>query len=64
VALARQEIRQKTKSNLTRHQRALYELIRDAGELRASELHEAYEEAVAEPRSRRQRRNYLGTLEH
>jgi orc1/cdc6 family replication initiation protein len=64
VAAARQEIRQKTKSNLTRHQRVLYELIREAGELRASELHEAYEEAVEEPRTRRQRRNYLSKLEH
>jgi cell division control protein 6 len=63
IATARREIRQKTKSNLTRHQRVLYELIEEAGELRASELHERYENEVENPRTRRQRRNYLGKLE-
>lgn len=64
VAAARSELRQKTKSNLTRHQRVLYEIVAEAGEIRASELHERYEEAVEAPRSRRQRRNYLSKLEH
>jgi len=60
---ARAEIRQRTVSNLTRQQRVLFEVIEEHGEVSASDLHAAYEERVAEPRSERQRRNYLTKLE-
>jgi Cdc6-like AAA superfamily ATPase len=43
---ARAEIRQQTRSKLTRHQRVLLEVIEAAGEIAAGELHERYEDAV------------------
>jgi len=63
VPKARAEIRQKTKSKLIRHQRLLFEIIEEHGELSASDLHDAYEAEAENPRSKRQRRNYLTKLE-
>jgi Cdc6-like AAA superfamily ATPase len=60
---ARAEIRQQTRSQLTRQQRVLLEIIEEAGEIAAGELHERYEDEVSDPRTRRQRRDYLTKLE-
>jgi len=48
---------------LSTHQRVLYEILREAGELSAHELHERYEELAGSPRSQRSRRRYLRGLE-
>lgn len=61
---ARQRVRQKDIEKIQAHQRALYDIIAEHGEIGAGELHDVYEERVDEPRSRRMRRNYLDKMEH
>ena len=47
----------------TDHQRVVYEVVEEHGEIRPRELYEKYEERVGNPRSERQVRNYLRNLE-
>lgn len=61
---ARHDIRQKTVDRLTDHQRTLYDIVREAGEIPPGDLYEAYEARVDEPRSRRMVRNYLSKMAH
>ena len=63
VPEAKSEIRQKTTNKLTDHQQVLYETIKDAGEIGAGDLYDAYCEAVDDPKTRRTMRNHLSKLE-
>jgi Cdc6-like AAA superfamily ATPase len=45
------------------HQKALYEIIREAGSLKAGELHREYEERMDDPRESSTRWRYLDRLE-
>nr|WP_200820832.1 AAA family ATPase [Halobellus limi] len=61
---AREEIHERHVDTLGTHQRHLYEIIKDAGEIGASELHERYEKRAGDPRVKSTRRKYLQSLEH
>jgi orc1/cdc6 family replication initiation protein len=60
----RQEVRQKTIEQLTTHQRALYDILHEQGELTPSALYEAYRDHVDKPKTNRTVRNYLTKMEH
>lgn len=60
---ARADIRKQRVRSLGTHQRTLYEIVREAGEIQASDLHAKYERRVQDPRSKRRRRHYLDALE-
>jgi orc1/cdc6 family replication initiation protein len=60
----RQEIRQKTIEQLTTHQRALYDILQEQGELTPGDLYAAYRDRVDEPKTNRTVRNYLTKMEH
>ena len=60
----RSEVKQKNVEQLTPHQRALYEIVREHDALAPSDLYEQYHERVDEPRSNRTVRNYLSKLAH
>ncbi|WP_435156987.1 Cdc6/Cdc18 family protein [Haladaptatus sp. DFWS20] len=60
----RQEVRQKTIDQLNPHQRALYEILEEEGELNPGELYEQYEKRVDEPKTNRTVRNHLSKMEH
>ena len=64
VPAAKADIRRKHVDQLQPHQRALYEIVRDAGEIASSELYERYQGRVDDPRSDRTVRNYLSKLAH
>ncbi|SFS68317.1 orc1/cdc6 family replication initiation protein [Halostagnicola kamekurae] len=61
---ARTAIRRKTVEQLIEHQRVLYDLIAEAGEIEPGELYAAYEEAVEDPKTNRTLRNYLTKMVH
>lgn len=56
---AKVEIRRKNLGKLTDHQRVLYDIVEEEGEVAPDALYEAYRGAVEEPKSRRMVRNYL-----
>jgi orc1/cdc6 family replication initiation protein len=56
---ARKEIRQKNLESLTDHQRAVYDVIKEYGEIAPSELYQEYKTRVKNPKSDRTIRNYL-----
>ncbi|HET7323722.1 MAG TPA: Cdc6/Cdc18 family protein [Halococcus sp.] len=60
----RSEVKQKNVDQLTPHQRALYEIVREHDVLSPGDLYEQYRERVEEPRSDRTVRNYLTKLAH
>ncbi|WP_458190765.1 Cdc6/Cdc18 family protein [Haladaptatus sp. NG-WS-4] len=60
----RQEVRQKTIDQLTPHQRVLYEILDEQGELDPGELYERYQERVDDPKTNRTVRNHLAKMEH
>lgn len=60
----RHEVRQKTIDQLNQHQRALYDILEEQGELNPGELYEQYEERVDEPKTNRTVRNHLSKMEH
>ncbi|MFD1601017.1 Cdc6/Cdc18 family protein [Halobellus rarus] len=61
---AREEIHERHVDTLGTHQRHLYEIIKEAGEIGASTLHARYEDRVQDPRVKSTRRKYLQSLEH
>jgi len=63
VSETKSEIRQKTTDKLTHHQQVLYDTIKEAGEIGAGDLYDAYCEAVDDPKTRRTMRNHLSKLE-
>ena len=64
VPKGRDEVRQKTVEQLTPHQRTLYDILRDEGELAPAELYERYAERVDDPKTKRTVRNYLSKMDH
>ncbi len=60
----RQEVRQKAIDQLNAHQRALYEILDEEGELSPGELYEAYQARVDDPKTNRTVRNHLSKMEH
>lgn len=60
----RQDVRQKTIEQLTTHQRVLYDIVHEHGELDPGTLYEAYRDRVDEPKTNRTVRNYLAKMEH
>lgn len=61
---ARTAIRQETVTNLIEHQRVLYDVIAEAGEIEPGELYAAYERRVDDPKTTRTLRNYLTKMVH
>ncbi|MFC3956793.1 Cdc6/Cdc18 family protein [Halovivax cerinus] len=61
---ARRAIRRKTLENLPDHQRILYDVIDEHGEIDPGGLYEAYENRVETPKTRRTVRNYLTKMAH
>lgn len=57
-------IHERTVERLTDHQRVLYEIVRERGEVAPGELYAAYEERVDDPKSRRTLRTYLVKMAH
>ncbi|WP_435359240.1 Cdc6/Cdc18 family protein [Haloarchaeobius sp. DFWS5] len=62
VPAAEHDVRRQTLSKLTAHQRVLYEIVHDRGEVASAALHEAYESRVDEPHVARTRRKHLNKL--
>ena len=60
---ARQELRQKNIDALTPHQRAVYDVIDEHGEIAPGDLYEEYRQRVEDPKADRTIRNYLDKLE-
>lgn len=57
------EIRQKNVQRLNDHQKVLYEIICEAGEIAPGRVYEKYQERVEEPRTERTCRSYLSKME-
>lgn len=62
VPTARKEIQQKTVAQLNADQRALYEIITEAGEVKPGDLYDRYDERVDEPKTKRTVRNHLSKM--
>ncbi|NGM67876.1 AAA family ATPase [Natronolimnobius sp. AArcel1] len=60
---AREEIHLDRVEDLGTHKRLLYDIIEAAGEVPATELHEAYEQRAQTPKATSTRRRYLSNLE-
>ena len=60
---AHEVIHERNVSTLSTHHRHRFEIIKDAGELSASQLHDRYEARVSEPRTTGTRRRYIRGLE-
>jgi Cdc6-like AAA superfamily ATPase len=56
------EVREFNVRNLGTHQRLLYEIIKEDGDIQAGTLHDRYQERVQDPKTRRTRRRYLDSL--
>jgi orc1/cdc6 family replication initiation protein len=63
IPAARAEIRQKNVEKLNEHQRILYSLVCDAGEISPGTLYSRYRTSVEEPRTKRTCRSYLSKLQ-
>ncbi len=61
---ARTAIRRQTVEGLIEHQRVLYDVIADAGEIEPGDLYTEYERRVEEPKTNRTLRNYLTKMVH
>uniref|UniRef100_UPI00300EE657 Cdc6/Cdc18 family protein n=1 Tax=Halovenus sp. HT40 TaxID=3126691 RepID=UPI00300EE657 len=63
IPAARAELRQKSLDRLTSDQLAVYEVLRESGEIMPKEITSAYRQRVDEPKSKRTVRKYLRKLE-
>lgn len=61
---AKNAIKDTNLDRLNEHQQVLYNIIAEAGEIAASDLHEQYEEQANEPVAARTRRKYLQKMVH
>jgi orc1/cdc6 family replication initiation protein len=61
---AKTEMRQADLDRLNPDQRALYDIINDAGEIGPGDLYEQYQNQVEDPKSKRMVRNYLSKMQH
>ncbi|MWV38876.1 Cdc6/Cdc18 family protein [Natrialba sp. INN-245] len=64
IPSGRTAVRRRTLEGLIEHQRVLYDVIADAGEIEPGELYATYERRVEEPKTRRTLRNYLTKMVH
>jgi Cdc6-like AAA superfamily ATPase len=64
VPAAETLVHERTVERLTDHQRTLYDLVREAGEVDPGTLYDRYESRVDDPKSRRTLRNYLAKMAH
>lgn len=64
VSEAKAEVTQKNVEKLTDHQRTLYEIITDHGNIAPGDLYTAYQEAVEDAKTKRMVRNYLQKMCH
>lgn len=64
VSEAKLEIEQRTISQLTPHQRVLYDIIHEEGQVDPPALYQKYENRVEDPKTQRTVRNYLEKLAH
>lgn len=64
IPATRQEIREDNVETLSPHQRVLYDIIADKGEVTPGELYSAYAEEVTDPKTKRTLRNYLQKMRH
>lgn len=64
VSEAKLEIEQQTVNQLTPHQKTLYDIIHEEGEIDPPVLYEKYRKQVDDPKTQRTVRNYLAKLEH
>ncbi len=61
---AEKENKSKSEDKLNKHQQALYDIIKQEGEIEPGELYEEYEERVDEPKVKRTLRKYLQKMDH
>ena len=61
---ARDEVRQKNVETLTPHQRTLYEILVEHGEMKPGTLYERYCDRVTDPKTKRTMRNHLSKMCH
>lgn len=61
---ARQQVRRTNLETLTEHQRVLYDVIDEYGEVDPGELYGQYQERVSDPRTKRTVRNHLQKMVH
>ncbi|WP_436347351.1 Cdc6/Cdc18 family protein [Natronorubrum sp. FCH18a] len=61
---ARTAIRRKTVEGLIEHQRVLYDIVADVGEIEPGDLYDEYERRVDDPKTNRTLRNYLTKMVH
>ncbi|WP_254832864.1 Cdc6/Cdc18 family protein [Haloglomus salinum] len=64
VPEARQQVRRTNLETLTEHQRVLYDIIDEQGEVDPGELYGQYQERVADPKTNRTVRNHLQKMVH
>ncbi len=62
VPAGRRAVRRASLDRLTPHQRTLYDIIADCGEVDPGELYGQYQERVDDPKTRRTVRNYLSKM--
>jgi len=63
VPEGRKAVKQRAVDSLTPHQRTLYEVVEDAGEVEPGDLYDRYEVRVDEPKSKRTVRKYMAKLD-
>lgn len=61
---ARQQVRRTNLETLTEHQRVLYDVIDEYGEVDPGELYGQYQERVSDPKTKRTVRNHLQKMVH
>jgi len=61
---AERQNKSKSLDMLNRHQKALYDIIEDEGEIKPGELYDRYEEEVENPKVERTLRKYLNKMDH
>lgn len=61
---AKSEIKQQTVDRLTPHQKLLFNIITENGEIAPQQLYSAYCDRADDPKTKRMVRNYLSKLEH
>lgn len=60
---AEADMRERRVRSLGTHQRILYEIIANSGEIKSNELHERYEREAQDPKAKSTRRRYLASLQ-
>jgi len=61
---AEKENKSKSKEKLNNHQKVLYDIIEDEGEIKPGKLYEQYEEEIENPKVKRTLRKYLSKMDH